>query len=73
MGLEVGTTWYERGYAEGVARGPRKLIRIQLDTLYGPLSRRVEEKLAAWPADKLTDLGLALLTAKSLHELGLEE
>jgi hypothetical protein len=69
----VGTTWYERGFAKGIELGRRKALRISLEARFGALSPAVEAKLAAWPADKLEDLGRALLTAQSLRELGLEK
>jgi hypothetical protein len=62
-------TWSERGYEQG----QRELLRIQVETLFGPLTSKVQENLAAWPADKLLDLGRALLTCTSLREVGLEE
>ena len=70
-------TWSERGYEQGYRKGyeqaQREFLRIQVETLFGPLNPRVQENLAAWPADKLLDLLRALLTGTSLRELGLEE
>ena len=42
-------TWSERGYEQG----QRELLRVQVETLFGPLNSKVQENLAAWPADKL--------------------
>jgi hypothetical protein len=56
----------------GLQKGQRELLRKQLETRFGTLPLLVEERLANWPADQLTELGTALLSAKSLQELGLE-
>ena len=62
----------ERGKLKGVQEGQRELLRKQLQTRFGPLPPMVEERLANWPADRLTELGTALLSAQSLQELGLD-
>ena len=62
----------QRGELKGVQEGQRELLRKQLQTRFGPLPPMVEERLANWPADRLTELGTALLSAQSLQELGLD-
>ena len=52
-------------------RGQLKLLRTQLEARFGPLPSSVVARLQEWPGDRLTDLGCALLSAKSLEELGL--
>ncbi len=59
--------------ARGSERGQRKLLTRQLQKRFGRLSAAVKARLAAWPAERLEELGDALLTAKSLQELGLED
>jgi Domain of unknown function (DUF4351) len=55
------------------ARGMRAMIQRQLEKRFGPLSSEVLEKLKAVPNDQLFSLGEAILDAKSLQDLGLEE
>jgi hypothetical protein len=59
-------------FGQGMAQGQRDLIREMLDQRFGPLSPQVLERLTSWPPERLRELGKALLTAKSLQELGLE-
>lgn len=54
-------------------RGKLELLRKQLEARFGPLPPPVVARLQAWPSDRLTDLGCALLSATSLAELGLGE
>jgi hypothetical protein len=72
MALKIGKTSFETGMEQGQERGQRALLRRQLEKRFGPLSETVRQRLEAWPADKLPELGETLLTAKSLAELGLE-
>ena len=62
----------ERGKLQGVQEGQRELLRKQLETRFGPLSPAVQARLASWPADRLTEVGQALLSATSLQQLGLD-
>jgi hypothetical protein len=64
MAIKIGKTSFELGQIA--------MLRRQLEKKFGPLSATAEQRLNTWPYDKLTDLGEALLTAKSLAELGLE-
>jgi hypothetical protein len=71
----VGTmvkTWFEQGEEQGLQKG-RAIVRRQLEKRFGPLGKEAQARLQAWPADRLEELGEALLTANSLKELGLEE
>ena len=56
-----------------IAEGQRQTIQSQLEKRFGPLSETAQQRLEKWPRDKLRELGLALLTAQSLKELGLED
>ena len=62
----------QRGKLQGVQEGQRELLRKQLETRFGPLSPAVQSRLESWPADRLTELGQALLSATSLQQLGLD-
>ncbi|MGH7192292.1 MAG: DUF4351 domain-containing protein, partial [Candidatus Saccharimonadales bacterium] len=53
-------------------RGKLELLLRQLETRFGPLPASVVAELQTWSSDRLTDLGCALLSAKSLRELGLD-
>lgn len=59
----------ERGRLEGL----RELLRKLLEARFGSLPPTVLIRLQAWPSDRLTECGCALLTAASLDELGLGE
>jgi hypothetical protein len=69
----VATTSFEKGEAKGRLEGQRELLRDQLEELFGPLSPIVQERLSVLSAARLTEVGRALLKAKSLKELGLED
>jgi hypothetical protein len=70
-------TTYEKGVAKGLQdgreKGRREVARLQLERKFGPLSAAVLARLAAWPAERLDELLLAVLDAPSLAALGLEE
>ncbi|HEV3025393.1 MAG TPA: DUF4351 domain-containing protein [Pirellulales bacterium] len=61
-----------KGQLKGVQKGQRELLREQLETRFGPLSPAARARLANWPAERLTELGRALLSAASLEQLGLD-
>jgi flagellar biosynthesis/type III secretory pathway protein FliH len=75
------TTWYEQGLRQGLRQGlqqgleegQRRLVHSQLETRFGPLSEEARKRMASWPVQRLEELGLALVTAGSLRELGLEQ
>jgi hypothetical protein len=54
-------------------RAQRALVGKLLTKRFGPLSAVAQQRLAAYPSEKLEELGEALLTAASLAELGLED
>jgi hypothetical protein len=56
-------------FGKGTAMAEK--LGLYLD--FGPLSETVRQRLETWPAEQVTDLGRALLRAKSLAELGLED
>jgi hypothetical protein len=74
---EMTSTWFdqglERGLERGLEQGQKRLLQRQLETRFGKLSPPVEARLKDWPADRLEELGLALMRAQSLRDLGLEE
>jgi hypothetical protein len=53
--------------------GQRRLLHTMLEARFQSLSPEAERRLNEWPADKLEELGRALVGAQSLRELGLEE
>ena len=70
----LGKTWHEEGREEGIPQGQRALLLTLLETRFGsPISETATLRLGSWPADKLTELGRAMLAAQSLKELGLED
>ncbi|HVC92134.1 MAG TPA: DUF4351 domain-containing protein [Pirellulales bacterium] len=62
----------QRGELKGVEIGQRKLLGELLESRFGPLSPAAQARLASWPAERLTELGRALLSAASLEQLGLD-
>jgi hypothetical protein len=67
-------TWYDQGLQQGLQlglEGLRRTILSQLDARFGPLSEAARTRVASWPAERLEELGLALVKANSLQELGL--
>jgi flagellar biosynthesis/type III secretory pathway protein FliH len=62
---------FERGFRIGFEQGKRELILYLLRHLF-KVTDEVQAALEAWPADRLNELAVALLSAKSLRELGLE-
>jgi hypothetical protein len=69
----MATTWFEQGVAKGMEQGQRNLLRMQLETRFGPLTAKALEQLSSWPADKVLEFARSVLTAQSLQELGLAE
>jgi hypothetical protein len=63
------TPWEERG----VVRGERTILERQLQRRFGPLKPEIRERLARLPAERLEELADAILDAKSLKELGLDD
>jgi hypothetical protein len=67
------TPWHERGREQGIREGEKKVLAILLERRFGALSRDVRERLEALPPERLEALSAAILDAKSLRELGLED
>jgi hypothetical protein len=73
-------TWYDQGIQqglqqglqEGLEEGQRRLVRSQIELRFGPLSQRATNRLTTWPVERLEELGLAVVKAQTLEELGLE-
>jgi hypothetical protein len=65
--MKLQATWYE----EGELKGLRRLLRRQLEKKFGPLSPEVALRLESWPVERLEEVGLAYMDARSLDELGL--
>ena len=65
-------TYYERGLQEGLLQGQRQALQTLLQARFGPLSPTARRWLESLPAEQLNELLLAVLTAQSLQELGLE-
>ena len=67
--------WIEEGRVEGRVEGLRvgqvELLEAQLTTRFGTLSGVSLAALRALPADRLKAVSTALLSAKSLAEVGL--
>ena len=61
----MNTTWYERGQLD--------TLRKQLQQRFGPLSSTAQERFENLSGVKLEDLTTAILDAKTLCELGLED
>jgi hypothetical protein len=78
-------TIYERAELEGKAAGRaageiagainarREMLRELLEARFGPLPTVARQRIDSLPVERLRELGLALLKAGSLRELGLED
>jgi hypothetical protein len=69
----MATTSFERLRQEGTLKGQREFAQMLLAERFGPLSPCVQEQVQSMAAERLAELGRALLKATSLRELGLEE
>jgi hypothetical protein len=69
----MATTWFEQGIEQGLVRGQRRVLQQQLEKRFGPLSPDALATLESWQSERLDDVALKLLDAKSLDELGLGE
>ena len=63
----MATSFEERGRVKGV----REMLRKQLGKKFGQLAPNVLQHLNALPPEKIEEIALALMDAKSLDELGL--
>jgi hypothetical protein len=60
-------------FEKGVQQGQRTTLRKQVEARFGPLSPAAQERLESLSPERLDALTLALLEARSLQELGLED
>src|SRR5262249_39247810 len=67
-GIEAGI---EAGIEKGEANGRRAVLRELLEARFGELSSAAQERLQMLSLDELNQMGKAILTAKSLVDLGL--
>ncbi len=65
--------WHERGREQGILEGEKKMLYLLLERRFGVLGRNVRERLDALPLERIDALAGAVLDAKSLKELGLED
>jgi hypothetical protein len=68
----MAVTTFEKGVQAGL-QSWRSALRKQLDARFGPLNSGAQERLEALSPEQLEALTLALLEARSLRELGLED
>jgi predicted transposase YdaD len=81
----MNTTWYEKGLAkgreegreegreQGREQGQRAILRDLVEEKFGPQSVQVQDRLQQLSIDRLAGLTKAVLHARSLRELGLED
>jgi hypothetical protein len=62
-------TWSEEAREEG----KRDIVLKQLKARFPDLSSTAQQRVMEWPVEKVEEVGIALLTARSLRDLGLEE
>jgi hypothetical protein len=65
--LPTQKTWFE----EGLEKGQRRVLRRQLEKRFGPLASPTLARLESLSAERVEELCLAVLDARSLGELGL--
>ncbi len=63
----------QAGLQQGLQRGMRMMLQKQLEIRFGPLGPGVQQRLESLGPEQLKALTVALLTAQSLEELGLED
>jgi hypothetical protein len=66
-------TWTEEAREEGIKEGKREVLQALVETRFPGMSAAARQRLNEWPAERLVELGRALLKAQSLRELGLED
>jgi hypothetical protein len=66
-------TWFDQGAKVGQLRGQRRVLQTQLERRFGPLSPEARARLESWSTERMDELSLALLEARSLQELGRED
>ncbi len=66
-------TWSEEGEERGILKGKRDLLLKLLKSKFPDLSQAARQRVAEWPVEKIEEVSLAVLTAQSLRELGVED
>ena len=69
--LPTQRTWFEEGLEKGLEQGQRRTLRRQLEKRFGPLGPRTLARLESLSAERVEELCLGVLDARSLDELGL--
>ncbi len=69
QGIQIAQTTFEKG----VERGQRDLLWRLIQQRFGPVPETVRQRFDAWPANRLDDLTMSVLTAASLRDLGLAD
>ena len=69
----MGKTWTEIGEERGLEKGQREILWKLIDARFGPLGPETRRRFDALPRERLGDVGVALLNAQSLRELGLQD
>jgi predicted transposase/invertase (TIGR01784 family) len=71
--MQITTSWHEKGRTEGRmegrTEGQAQLVLRQLKKLFGEVPADVEEKIKAMRAERIEQLGEALLDVKTIEEL----
>ena len=62
----------QEGRNVGLQEGQMNLIRAQLERKFGALPERFVERLRQLSPDKLVNVGINVMTATTLDELGVE-
>jgi hypothetical protein len=60
-------------YERGILQGERNMALRQLELKFGPLPPAVKQRVESLSAEELSQLGLNLIKAQSLKELGLQD
>jgi Domain of unknown function (DUF4351) len=66
-------TTFEKGVQAGLIQGQRTMLEKQPEIRFGSLSRCAQQHLESLSPEGLEALSMALLNARSLQELGLED
>ena len=61
----------QQGIEQGLLEGQRQIVRELLETRFGPLAPSALAKLEILSGDQLTELARAVVSGKSLDDLGL--
>ncbi len=69
----VMSPWIDIGREKGILEGEKKMLALLLERRFGALAPSACERLAALSADRVEAMAGAVLEAKTLKELGLED